>query len=363
MAKRELVLVVDDGARSALPDAVADISVRIVDWDDEKSLQSIKNTPVLIDIDLRNARKIQAVKDHLPEPPRNRCRIVIVDPKSHHLEAQANGLGASDLLKRPLDIRALRAVLQRHFPNKSRQFEVFPGLDQEALEKAPGGLSIASAAVALHQMFTALTLRRPLEISRITEASDRIADSIDDIGLAAWLKTVRAYHEGTYQHCLIITGVATAFGHGHNARRCDVLNMTIAALLHDIGKAQIPLEILDKPAKLSAAEFSHIKRHPEIGYDYLCSQKSRVISVEIADVVRHHHEYLDGSGYPDGLRGPEIKDMTRILTVCDVYGALVEKRPYRLPNSPKQALETLYAMANDGKLEADLVRALEHCVL
>jgi putative nucleotidyltransferase with HDIG domain len=363
MARRELVLIADDRARSMLPDSFANMSVRVVDWQDKESLRSIEKSPLVIDIDLRDARKVQAIKDYLPNPIQRQCRIVAVDRKSRLSEAQANGLGASDLLKRPLDIHELTAVLRRHFPKTSAEFEPFPGLDQNALKKAPGGLSIASAAVELHQMFSALTLRRPLEIAKITEASDQIVDGIADVGLAKWLNTVRAYHEGTFQHCLIITGVATAFGQGHSVRRSDVLQLTIAALLHDIGKAQIPLEILDKPAKLTAEEFAVIKRHPVAGYEYLCTQKSSVISDEIADVVRHHHEYLDGSGYPDGLQGQEIKDMTRILTVCDVYGALVEQRPYRSPNSPQQAVEVLKAMAQKGQLECDLVRALEHCVL
>src|SRR5262249_28577805 len=128
MAKRELVLIVDDASRSALPNSIANISIRIVDWNDEKNLRSAKNAPVLIDIDLRDASKVQAIKSSLPQPTRKHCRIVAVDRKSHLSEAQANGLGATDLLKRPLDILALRSVLRRHLPNSSAQFDVFPGL-------------------------------------------------------------------------------------------------------------------------------------------------------------------------------------------------------------------------------------------
>jgi HD-GYP domain-containing protein (c-di-GMP phosphodiesterase class II) len=78
--------------------------------------------------------------------------------------------------------------------------------------------------------------------------------------------------------------------------------------------------------------------------------------------IRHHHEYLDGSGYPDGLTANQIGDLTRIMTVCDVYGALVERRAYKAPKTPDAALDILIGMAKDGKVELDLVRALRHCV-
>jgi HD-GYP domain-containing protein (c-di-GMP phosphodiesterase class II) len=80
------------------------------------------------------------------------------------------------------------------------------------------------------------------------------------------------------------------------------------------------------------------------------------------DAVRHHHEYLDGSGYPDGLQGQQINDLSRILTVCDTYGALIEQRAYKAATPPAEALEILAKMAKDGKVEYSLVRALGHCV-
>jgi putative nucleotidyltransferase with HDIG domain len=187
-----------------------------------------------------------------------------------------------------------------------------------------------------------------------------VLSGIHDVGLARWLATVRRYHESTFQHCLIVTGIATAFGHRSGMRRSDVLTLTVAGLLHDVGKAQIPLDILDKPGRLSDEEFAVIKQHPVTGYEYIRAQN--VVDAETLNAIRHHHEYLDGSGYPDGIAGQQINDLTRIMTVCDVYGALVERRAYKPPKSPDAALDILAAMAANGKVEFDLVRALRHCV-
>ena len=222
-------------------------------------------------------------------------------------------------------------------------------------ENEPGGPSIIAGAAALQGLFATLSAGGALQLNEITKARDQIVDA-DEIGLAQWLDAVRHYHEGTFQHCLLVTGVATAFGQHHGMRRSDVLILTLAGLLHDIGKAHIPLKIFNKPGRLSDDEFAVIKSHPVIGYDYLVSQSA--VSRDILDAVRHHHEYLDGSGYPDGLHGDDIRDLTSVLTICDVYGALVEQRAYKQPKSAQEAMKTLTNTLDEGKVEAVLVRAL-----
>jgi putative nucleotidyltransferase with HDIG domain len=359
MLKRELVVVTDQPAQT-LPDRISNIPVRIVDWRDTDALSSANESAVLVDVDLQDVAKVKFIKDRLPYSAGRHYRIVAVERGNHQAETQANGLGASAVLKRPLDISSLKALLLRYFPYDKADTDLYSAAVQEVLEKAPGGASIISAAYALNGMFTALTSDRPLDLKKITQAGDQVVDAITDVGLAKWLDIVRQYHESTFQHCLIVTGVTTAFGHRNGMRRSDVLTLTVTALLHDIGKVQVPLKILDKPASLTKEEFTIIKRHPAIGYDYLCTQDD--MSADIIDAVRHHHEYLDGSGYPDGLHGRQIEDLTRIVTLCDAYGALVERRPYRESKSSSAALDIVTDMSQSGKIEHGLVRALTHSV-
>jgi putative nucleotidyltransferase with HDIG domain len=355
MLPRELI-VISDG-RSALPDVVGDVPVRTIDWQDVGQITSPGGAAILVDVDLRDMSKVKRIKDHLPKRTGSQCRIIAVDRGSHLCQAQANGLGASDLLKRPLSIRELTACLRQYFPSRA---DDPPEPVNSLLESEPGGASIISTAVALDGMFAALTCGGPLELESVARSGDQVIDAVAEIGLAKWLDTVRSYHESTFQHCLIVTGVLTAFGHKNGMRRADVLTLTMAGLLHDVGKAQIPVEILDKPGKLNDEEFAIIKRHPVIGFDYLCTQNG--VAPETLKAVRHHHEYLDGSGYPDGLAAQQIDDLTRIVTICDVYGALLERRAYKEPKSPGAALDILTGMAKDKKLEYDLVKALGYCV-
>ena len=129
--------------------------------------------------------------------------------------------------------------------------------------------------------------------------------------------------------------------------------------MHDVGKARIPLTILDKPGQLDPDEEKVMRRHPLIGYELLKDLPD--ISPEILDGVRHHHEYLDGSGYPDGLTAPEISDLVRLLTISDIFAALVESRSYRPAISRQDAYEILCSMG--GKLERSLVNAFRNVAL
>ncbi len=129
--------------------------------------------------------------------------------------------------------------------------------------------------------------------------------------------------------------------------------------MHDIGKARIPLSILDKPGRLDPGEEEIMRRHPVIGYEILKAQPE--FGPEVLDGVRHHHEYLDGSGYPDGLTAPQISDLVRLLTISDIYAALIESRPYRPPMPAPAAYKILDGM--DGKLERPLVKAFRKVAL
>jgi putative nucleotidyltransferase with HDIG domain len=359
MARPKLVVIADDRGRSMLPETITNGFVRITDCHDIPGLLSIGDHPILIEVDLRDIANVKLIKDNLPTRTGNQCRIVAVDRGSHRCEAQANALGASDLLKRPWGIHELNECLRR-CANGQADDNVPVDPDQQVLKREPGGSSIASAALELDRMFSGLITGGPLDLASVERAGDQVLDAVFEVGLAKWLSTVRRYHESTFQHCLVVTGVLTAFGHKTGMRKADVLTLTVAGLLHDIGKAQVPLEILDKPGRLTDEEFTLIKQHPAIGYEYIRAQN--VVSSETLKAIRHHHEYLDGSGYPNGLTAKKISDLTRITTVCDVYGALIERRTYKAPASSEMALDILITMAKDGKVEHDLVKALRYAV-
>ncbi len=126
------------------------------------------------------------------------------------------------------------------------------------------------------------------------------------------------------------------------------------ALLHDIGKLSIPSKILNKKEKLTKKEIELIRNHPLAGYNMI--KDNDFLSDTVKDIVLHHHEKLDGTGYPDGLK--RIKSATQIVAFCDMYDALTEARSYR----PKKTIFTAYQILNKECLDSDLFLLLASCI-
>jgi HD-GYP domain-containing protein (c-di-GMP phosphodiesterase class II) len=146
--------------------------------------------------------------------------------------------------------------------------------------------------------------------------------------------------------------LAVAFGQQLGVAHKDRMRLSFAGMLHDIGKARIPISILEKPGPLDDDERTVMKNHPQYGVDALSTGET--LPSEMLDIVLHHHEYLDGSGYPHGLKAAEISDLVRIMTISDVFGALIERRSYKPPLSGEAAYKILLDMG--PKLDKDLVR-------
>nr|WP_280116311.1 MULTISPECIES: HD domain-containing phosphohydrolase [unclassified Pannonibacter] len=160
------------------------------------------------------------------------------------------------------------------------------------------------------------------------------------------------HHSHTYCHSMLVTGYALAFADVLGLSKAERAFLGAAAMLHDVGKVYIPLSILDKPAKLTDEEFEIIRQHPVRSREILSAQPN--ISPEVIDIAVHHHEYLDGSGYPDRLKGDQISQSVRMLTICDIYAALIEKRAYKPAYSPRQAYGVLVDMG--PKIDQSLLK-------
>jgi putative nucleotidyltransferase with HDIG domain len=147
----------------------------------------------------------------------------------------------------------------------------------------------------------------------------------------------------TAGHQRRVAELATALARELGLSEDEVKCLRISGLLHDIGKMVVPAEILSKPGKLSELELGLIKTHSQAGYDILKGVK---FPWDIATIVLHHHEHLDGSGYPAGLQGEEIMPEARLLAVADAVEAMASHRPYRPGLGLDKALEELHRQRN-----------------
>ena len=169
-------------------------------------------------------------------------------------------------------------------------------------------------------------------VSSITNSVDRHPDALISI---ARLKTADNY---TYMHSVAVCGLMVALAKKMKFSPAQVQQAGMAGLLHDMGKAYSDQDILNKPGALTEEEFKHMQKHPVKGYLML---KEHIEDEAILDACLHHHERMDGKGYPHGLTAADLQTLARMTAICDVYDAITSDRPYKKGWAPGNALQRM----------------------
>lgn len=213
---------------------------------------------------------------------------------------------------------------------------------------------------AVISMFQEARMGKAVDVGGAQKMVEEITDSVSRnpgalISLAR-LKTVDDY---TYMHSVAVCAMMVALSKqlGQDAEQTRLAGL--AGLMHDLGKAMMPMDVLNKPGKLTDAEFSIIKTHPVEGHRLLLTGQN--VGDVVLDVCLHHHEKTDGSGYPKGLKDSEISVFAKMGAVCDVYDAITSNRPYKVGWDPAESLRKMAEWSNghfDGKIFQAFVKSL-----
>ncbi len=305
--------------------------------------QSPPGRHTIVDIDLAKGSDFPTLRKWLKRRPSGGVVIFAVDRGNHHQIVQAHALGATAIAPRAIDRNTLLAMLLG---------DIAALIDDKLAEPGTGTMAARMGVRALQRVFASVHSGAQLDLDQVDLAGGAIVSEIDTAGLAQWIEMVRMHHSQTYQHCLLTTGVAAAFALSLGFCAADQRKLAVAGLLHDLGKARIPVGLLEKPGPLDVNERAIIKQHPLLGFELLRNVEG--LDSQMVDMVVQHHEYLDGSGYPYGLQGKQILDLARIVTIADVFSALIERRPYRPPLRVEAAYREIVKMG--PKLDLDLVR-------
>lgn len=178
-----------------------------------------------------------------------------------------------------------------------------------------------------------IPLNEDLLLNQTTTLISPAATSIEVFDM---LHNMRQYDDSTYAHCINVSLICRVMAKWLHLNATDTDVLTICGLVHDIGKLNIPNEIIKKPNKLTDAEYDIIKTHTTRGYDIL---RIQAIDKRISKVALMHHERCDGSGYPNGLKSNQIDDFAKIVAIADVYEAMTASRVYRGPLCPFKVIE------------------------
>jgi putative two-component system response regulator len=191
-------------------------------------------------------------------------------------------------------------------------------------------------------------LRALIRLKRVVEELEQAESMITTLAL-----TIEARDTYTAGHCVRLASYAVELGERLGLGHEELGALRLGGFLHDLGKIRVPDAVLLKAGPLTPDEWRMIREHPDAG-DRLATPM-RTLSL-VRPLIRHHHERIDGHGYPDKLVGEEIPHLARVMAVVDVYDALRTRRPYKPPLEEAEALRILLEGARTGQLDPDIVR-------
>ena len=214
-----------------------------------------------------------------------------------------------------------------------------------AAEFARASKICAQSKRAVTSMFNEARMGKAVDTAGAQKLVEEISASVSrNPGALISLARLKTADDYTYMHSVAVCALMVALSKQLGLNEIQTRSAGIAGLLHDLGKALMPMDVLNKPGKLTDEEFNIIKTHPEEGYKLLLSSTG---ADEIAlDVVLHHHEKTDGSGYPKHFTDSEISRFAKMGAVCDVYDAITSNRPYKAGWDPAESLRKMAEWAN-----------------
>lgn len=188
-----------------------------------------------------------------------------------------------------------------------------------------------------------------------TETTNSVADELTaaitgNNAVAIDIAALKVSDEYTFKHSVDVASLSMIIAKKAGMSNQQIREIGIAGLLHDIGKSKIPKEILNKPDRLTDEEFLQMKHHSLFGYRIL--EDSKDFSIGVKSGVLQHHEKMNGKGYPMGVKGEKIHPYAQIISVADVYDALVTERPYKKGFHKKDAIEIIMTMTEDLDMKA-----------
>ena len=201
------------------------------------------------------------------------------------------------------------------------------------------------AKQAVISMFEEARMGNTVDVGGAKQLVEEISDSVArNPGALISLARLKKVDDYTYMHSVAVCAMMVSLAKQLGFDDIQTRSAGLAGLMHDLGKALMPMEVLNKPGKLTESEFSIIKTHPVEGYKMLLGGIN--VDPMVLDVCLHHHEKTDGSGYPKSLKGDEISLFAKMGAVCDVYDAITSNRPYKSGWDPAESLRKMAEWAN-----------------
>lgn len=208
-------------------------------------------------------------------------------------------------------------------------------------------------------MFQEAKMGLSVSVGAAMEVVEQIANCATDNSLALiQVSRLKTRDEYTFLHSIAVSALMVHFGRSCQMAEDHVRTLAMGGLLHDVGKVKVPLKILNKTGRLTTEEMAVVRNHPQHSYDLLSRQGD--VPDAVLDICLHHHERLDGRGYPTGISGEKIGHPVRMAAICDVYDALTSRRAYKRAWAPREA-ET-FMLDQSDQFDQSLLRQFFSCL-
>jgi HD-GYP domain-containing protein (c-di-GMP phosphodiesterase class II) len=215
------------------------------------------------------------------------------------------------------------------------------------------------SAQAMRDLFSEARMGKAIDAGACSSLVEDVAASIDRHPDAfRSLTRLKTADEYTYMHSVAVCALMVSLGRQLGLDDAQCREAGLAGMLHDVGKALMPQDVLNKPGKLTPEEFDIIKTHPRRGYELLLSAKN--IPAGALDVCLHHHERYDGTGYPERQAAENISQVSRMGAICDVYDAVTSNRPYKAGWDPAFAITQMASW--QGHFDREIFRSFVRCI-
>ncbi len=303
------------------------------------------------------------------EHPFWRTKFVIKDPKDIHLIVES---GISEVwidIDKGIDIPAaskeqveakVDAELMATAAATGTPMQVVQPRVSMTEEVKRAAKICANGKDAVVSMFQEVRMGKAISAEAAGELVDEIASSVArNPGALISLARLKTADDYTYMHSVAVCALMVVLARQLGLDEKEIRDAGMSGLLHDLGKAMMPMEVLNKPGKLTDEEFRIIKSHPEEGHRLLV--EGGTAGATVLDVCLHHHEKIDGSGYPHRLKDEQISVFAKMGAVCDVYDAITSNRPYKSGWDPAESIRKMTEWTNghfDGRIFQAFVKSI-----
>lgn len=270
----------------------------------------------------------------------------------------SKGLDVEDARVEVVDDVEVGSEQDRAEPSPEADPDDAPPVQQCSLQQEVqrAGRVIAQSRAAMRSMFQDVRMGKAVDTEHCLPLVQEISDSVErNPGAIISLARLKTSDDYTFMHSVAVCALMVSLARQLHLSPEECREAGLAGLVHDIGKAMMPLEVLNKPGALTAEEFAIMKSHPEEGHKLLVEGKG--VGPTALDVCLHHHEKVNGKGYPHGLKGDEISLFAKMGAVCDVYDAITSNRPYKAGWDPADSITKMAAWSKEGHFDERIFQA------